>query len=110
MSDIQLERENERLKLYIEDYRKQLIDIVDRYEEEVLKLKNEHDEQTKKLEEKIGKLERMINLQAKKREITDEEIQEIKDLRAKGLSYSKIAKETEWSKFTISRVLNGAYE
>ena len=57
MSDVQLIRENERLKIYIENYQNQL-----------------------------------------------------KDLRAKGLSYRAIEKETGWSSVTINRALNGVYD
>ena len=38
-------------------------------------------------------------------EITNKQIQEIKELRVSGLSYRAIEKETGWSKFTIGRVL-----
>lgn len=46
----------------------------------------------------------------KQRQITDKQIEEIKELRKQGLSYSKIEKITQWSKFTISRVVNGFYD
>ncbi|MGL4912726.1 MAG: helix-turn-helix domain-containing protein [Romboutsia sp.] len=49
-------------------------------------------------------------LKPKEKQITDMDIQSIKDLRFCGLSYSEIAKETRWSKATISRVLNGLYD
>lgn len=45
------------------------------------------------------------------RKITNEQILYIKTLREKeGLSYSSISKESGWSKATICRVLNGAYD
>ena len=96
MSDIQLIRENERLKIYIENYKNQL--------------KDEHKKHIKNLEDKINDLESKIDLQSKKRQITDEQVQQIKDLRAKGLSYRAIEKETGWSSVTINRALNGVYD
>ena len=96
MSDVQLIRENERLKIYIENYQNQL--------------KDEHKKHIKNLEDKINDLESKIDLQSKKRQITDEQVQQIKDLRAKGLSYRAIEKETGWSSVTINRALNGVYD
>lgn len=110
MNDMQLERENERLKLYIENYKKQLDDLDKKYFKEVQQLKNEHKKQIKEFESKIKKLESKINLQTRKREITDEEVKKIKELRALGISYSKIQKETGWSSVTINRVINGIYD
>lgn len=50
-------------------------------------------------------------LEPKTRQISSEDILYIKTLKAKeGLSYSKIAKESGWSKATVCRVLNGAYD
>lgn len=43
-------------------------------------------------------------------QITDQQIQEIKTLRNQSLSYSEIERITKWSKYTISRVLNGHYD
>lgn len=43
-------------------------------------------------------------------QITEHQIQEIKNLRKNGLSYSEIERQTKWSKYTISRVLNGHYD
>ena len=42
--------------------------------------------------------------------ITDEQVQQIKDLRAKGLSYRAIQNQTGWSSVTINRALNGIYD
>ena len=41
MSDIQLIRENERLKIYIENYKNQLKDLDEEHKNEIQKLKNE---------------------------------------------------------------------
>lgn len=43
-------------------------------------------------------------------QITEQQILEIKKLRNDGLSYSEIERQTKWSKYTISRVLNGHYD
>lgn len=43
-------------------------------------------------------------------QITEQQIQEIKILRNLGHSYSEIERATKWSKYTISRVLNGYYD
>lgn len=43
-------------------------------------------------------------------QITEQQILEIKKLRNDGLSYSEIEGQTKWSKYTISRVLNGHYD
>jgi len=51
-----------------------------------------------------------ITLKPKEKQITDTDIQGIKDLRLCGLSYSEISKRTSWSKATVSRVLNGLYD
>ena len=50
------------------------------------------------------------NLKPKEKQITDEDIMMIKELRGSGLSYGAIAGQTKWSKATISRVLNGLYD
>ncbi|MDS6171630.1 hypothetical protein REL11_018035 [Clostridioides difficile] len=46
----------------------------------------------------------------KKQQITQEDIDKIKNLARSGLSYSKIEKITKWSKCTISKVVNGYYD
>lgn len=44
-------------------------------------------------------------------QITDQQIQEIKNLRKLyNLSYADIERKTKWSKYTISKVLNGHYD
>lgn len=43
-------------------------------------------------------------------QITKQQILDIKKLRNDGLSYSEIEDQTKWSKYTISRVLNGHYD
>ena len=103
-------RENERLKIYIENYKNQLKDLDEEHKNEIQKLKNEYTKQIKEFEDKIKDLESKIDLQSKKRQITDEQVQQIKDLRAKGLSYRAIQNQTGWSSVTINRALNGIYD
>lgn len=110
MSEVQLIRENERLKIYIENYKNQLKYLDEEHKNEIQKLKNEYTKYIEELEDRIKDLESKIDLQSKKRQITDEQVQEIKDLRAKGLSYRAIQKETGWSSVTINRALNGIYD
>lgn len=45
-----------------------------------------------------------------KRQISDEQVQEIKKLRAEGKTYKEIRVATGWSNVTISRVLKGVYD
>lgn len=110
MSEDQLRMENERLKIYNENYRKQLGEQSEKFKDEIQKLKNEHLRQIKELEDKIKKLESKINLQTRKRQISDDEVKRIKELRALGMSYSKIEKETGWSSVTINRAIKGIYD
>lgn len=59
----------------------------------------------------IEKLKNYKNsLKPKEKQITDEDIKFIKELRNSGLSYREISNETRWSKATVSRVLNGIYD
>ena len=96
--------ENNKLREEILELKKltknlNLEDIRFKYQEEINNLKVE-------LEEAKAK----ITLQTKTREISDKQVQEIKELRASGLSYRAIEEKTKWSKFTIGRVLKGAYD
>ncbi|WP_297712898.1 hypothetical protein [Clostridium sp.] len=62
-------------------------DLNEEHRNEIQKLKNEYTKYIKELEDKIKDLGSKIDLQIKKRQLTDEQVQEIKDLRAKGFSY-----------------------
>lgn len=65
----------------------------------------------KKTEEELNQIKNKAFIPKKKiQQITDQQIQEIKTLRNYGLSYSEIERQTKWSKYTISRVLNGHYD
>ena len=76
------------------------------YINEIQKLKNEQIE----LKKKLDREEAQINLQIKKRQISDEQINEIKELINQGLSYKKISEITKWSTATISKIKNGIYD
>lgn len=79
----------------------------DAYEEKLLKKQKEID----KLKSELDILKKSKStLRPKEKQITDQDIKHIKDLKICGLSYSAISKKTKWSKATISRVLNGYYD
>ncbi len=92
--NLKLIKQNEELITKI----KELEEMLQPYKDEIQKLINEN----KKLKGKA--------FVPKTQEITNKQIQEIKELRADGLSYRAIEKETGWSKFTIGRVLKGEYD
>lgn len=92
--NLNLIKKNEELMIKI----KELEEMLQPYKDEVQKLIDENN----KLKEKA--------FVPRAQEITDKQIQEIKELRADGLSYRAIEKETGWSKFTIGRVLKGEYD
>lgn len=52
------------------------------------------------------KLMKNQKFMGKKKQITDDDIDKIRNLKKEGKSYSYISKETGWSKATISRVIN----
>ena len=118
MSDFHiLVKEIERLK-----------NINSNYEDVIYKLDNEKNELKIKLKKYYAEYKRVYKLaekyktemeelrkkafipKKKVQQITDQQIQEIKKLRSDGLSYSEIESETKWSKYTISKVLNGHYD
>lgn len=79
--------------------------------EEYFKMKNEYEKKIKALEARIEELEKPYRtLVPRETQIRREDIIKVKELRKKGLSYSKIAEEVKWSKATISRILNGIYD
>lgn len=55
---------------------------------------------------KIEKIQKESVFGGKQKQISDEDISLIRKLKKEGKSYSYIAKETGWSKATISRVIN----
>lgn len=70
----------------------------------------EHQKEINNLRRELEEAKAKITLQTRTREISDKQVQEIKELRASGLSYRAIEEKTKWSKFTIGRVLKGEYD
>lgn len=94
--------------------RKDKLDWESKYKElieDYLKVYDENRQLKSKVKELETKIKKTGYLEPRERKITDEEILYIKTLRSKEkLSYSLISKETGWSKATVCRVLNGAYD
>ena len=85
--------------------------------EAVMRIQNEANrkiislnEENNKLKAKLNKAEAQINLQIKQRQISDKQVNEIKELINQGLSYKKISEITKWSTATISKIKNGVYD
>ena len=73
--------------------------------------KFEHSPLYRQMDKEIEQLKSLRNnLKPKEKQIKDSDIEYIKELRNKGLSYREISKKTSWSKATICRVLNGMYD
>lgn len=115
-----MNRYNQNDKLYVEDFNI-LIEEINKCKNVIQSLDNENNElksELKKYKVEYQKLYKAYkNLQTKSfiprkkiQQITEQQIQEIKTLRNQGLSYSEIERNTKWSKYTISRVLNGHYD
>lgn len=92
--NIRLIDENEKLKLEIKNLEKML----EPYKNKIKELSEENDNLKTK------------SFYPRTREITDEQIQEIKELRASGLSYRAIEEKTKWSRFTIGKAIKGEYD
>lgn len=92
--NIRLINENEKLKLEIKNLEKML----EPYKNKIKELSEENDRLKSK------------SFYPRAREITDEQIQEIKELRASGLSYRAIEEKTKWSRFTIGKAIKGEYD
>lgn len=86
--------------------------IDDYYQAEIKKLVDrieaEHLREVQKLKDEI--LELKSRALVNPRKVTDEQVIKIKELRASGLSYRAIVKETGLSTCTIQRALNGIYD
>lgn len=100
-----LNNENEELKYKlktIDDYYQCEIEkLVKRLEDEKL-------DEIKKLKSEINFLKSRALINPKK--ITNKQVNEVKELRALGLSYRKIADKTSLGTTTICRIINGEYE
>ena len=99
-------KECERLEKVCRDTHNDLV----RAMEENNKFRFKYQEEINNLKVELEEAKAKITLQTKTREISDKQVQEIKELRASGLSYRAIEEKTKWSKFTIGRVLKGAYD
>ena len=103
MAIFKIKYEDDWKKNYIQEFN----EMRDAYEKKLYKKQIEIDD----LRNELRKIRDSKNtLKPKEKQITDIDIQSIKDLRFCGLSYSEISKQTRWSKATISRVLNGLYD
>lgn len=116
MSALELaeQQEHEIRKLNEENkrFRYKLESIDDYYQEKIAKLneewKSEMNVMIKKYEDEIKDLKSRALVNPRK--ITDEQVNEVKRLRATGLSYRKIAKETALGTATVGRIINGEYD
>lgn len=89
-----------------------LIDKIDELELELKDLKQMLQPYKNKIKELFNENEKLRSksFTPKTRQITDEQVEEIKRLRSSGLSYRVIEDKTGWSKFTIGKVINGEYD
>ena len=83
---------------YIKEYNQ----MVSFYEKQLI----EKNQEIKKLNNELEKIKSDNKFKIKQKQISDEDIERIKQLKENGKSYSYISKETGWSKATISRVIN----
>ncbi|HHQ8795683.1 TPA: helix-turn-helix domain-containing protein [Clostridioides difficile] len=89
------------------NYIKEFNEMRDSYESKLQKKQFEVDS----LKSELDRLRSYKNsLKPKEKQITDDDINNIKNLRRYGLSYKEISNQTSWSKATVSRVLNGLYD
>ena len=113
-----LEEEKECLQCNkYKNWIEQAKDLIKQTEEAYKVLKNEYNKLlkvNKELERENLKLKKMLQekppMQQKQQQISIEDIEKIKELRGLGCSYSQIASDVGWSKYTVSKVLNGHYD
>ena len=111
--------DNEWKKEYIHEYN----EMRRLYEEKLQKKQNEIESQKTKIKDLNNEIEALkkeieglkINnknrhLKPKEKQISDSDIELIRELRNNGLSYREIGRKTKWSKATVSRVLSGVYD
>lgn len=67
---------------------------------------NEKNKEIKKLNHELEKLKSDSKFKTKQKQISDKDVERIKQLKDDGKSYSYISNVTGWSKATISRVIN----
>ncbi|WP_143318571.1 hypothetical protein [Clostridium sp. HBUAS56017] len=108
----QLQKEVEELKSENKKLKYKLNTIDDYYQDQIERIQKEWE--NKKLIE-IERLNNKINILESRalsnpRKITDNQITNVKTLRALGLSYRKIAERTALGTTTICRIINGEYD
>ena len=81
-----------------QDHKKEIQDQANCYEDYI-----------KELEDKVKELEDKINKFSRKKSVTKEQQQIIKDKVANGMTYRQVSKEEGVSTFTISRIINNTY-
>lgn len=87
---------------WIGKYIKEYNQMVSHYEKQL----NEKDKEIKKLNNELEKIKSNNKFKTKQKQISDKDIDKIKQLKKQGKSYSYISSVTGWSKATISRVIN----
>lgn len=97
----QYQEENRKLKEKIKK-------IDDFYAREIEDIKNDYESYIDKLLDEINYLKSRALVNPKK--ISDKQINEVKELRALGLSYRKISQKTALGTTTICRIINGEYD
>lgn len=76
--------------------------MVSFYEKQI----SDKDKEIKKLNNELEKIKLDSKFKTKQKQISDKDINKIKQLKKQGKSYSYISNVTGWSKATISRVIN----
>ena len=98
-------KENEELKFKLNNiegfYEERINRLIKRFEDEKLN-------EVQKLKNEINYLKSRALVNPKK--ISDKQINEVKELRALGLSYRKISQEIGLGTTTICRIINGEYD
>ena len=74
----------------------------------IKRFEDEKSNEIQELKNEIKDLKSRALVNPKK--ITDKQVNEVKELRALGLSYRKIAERTSLGTTTICRIINGEYE
>lgn len=101
-------KNNNDIEVENEELKGQLERIDNFYANEIKKIKLDHEREVEKLKNEIKMLESRALINPRK--ITVEQVNNIKELRAKGLSFRVIAQETKLSTCTIQRALKGVYD
>ena len=103
---------NELVESLVKENKLKLNNIEDFYQGRINRLiKRFEDEKSNEIQElknEIKDLKSRALVNPKK--ITDKQVNEVKELRALGLSYRKIAERTSLGTTTICRIINGEYE